>query len=197
MKPDLLFLGVAMTVLMLSANADEHAHHQSPAPATASAAPPTQFSVRLPEVEVIRQDNRRSPLIDELSGDGPIVLAFIYTSCTAVCPVTSQIMAKIQEKLGSNPAGVRLVSISIDPEYDTPARLRDYADKVGAGPFWFHYTGTRTASRKIQRAFDAYFGDKMNHQPAIYVRARQGPSWVRIDGFPTADKVLETMGKRG
>src|SRR5205807_3818977 len=49
-----------------------------------------------------------------------------------------------------------LVSISIDPEEDTPARLREYAQQYAAGPSWQHYTGTAAASVAAQRAFEVY-----------------------------------------
>jgi protein SCO1/2 len=85
------------------------------------------------------------------------------------------------------------VSISIDPEFDTPARLREYARKFGAGPEWQHYGGTLAASREVQRAFGAYRGDKMNHAPVTLVRTAPGKEWVRIDGFASADQLLAEL----
>jgi len=80
------------------------------------------------------------------------------------------------------------MSVSIDPDNDTPARLREYAKRFSAGPQWNHYTGTLAASVALQKAFNAYRGDKMNHQPTTYLRAAPGKPWVRLDGFygPTA-----------
>jgi protein SCO1/2 len=78
------------------------------------------------------------------------------------------------------------VSISIDPEQDTPARLREYAGRFHAGPAWHHYTGTVEASIALQRAFDAYRGDKMSHVPVTFLRAAPGRPWVRIDGFASS-----------
>lgn len=143
----------------------------------------------LPRVDLVRQDGKTVALPDELDDGRPVVLNFIFTTCATVCPVTSQIFAQLQRRLGSDRDRVHLVSISIDPEEDTPARLGEYARKFKAGPQWTHYTGTVQASIAAQRAFDVYRGDKMNHTPVTFLRGAPGRPWVRIDGFATADEL--------
>jgi len=83
-----------------------------------------------------------------------------------------------------------MVSVSIDPEEDTPARLTEYAKRYHAGAQWSFYTGTLQASQLVQRTFDVYRGDKMNHTPVTLFRAAPGQPWVRLDGFATPDMVL-------
>ena len=87
----------------------------------------------------------------------------------------------------------RMVSLSIDPEHDTPARLSAYAQQYGAGPQWSFYTGTVEASIAVQKALDAYRGDKMNHSPLTLLRAAPGTRWVRLDGFATPDELLREV----
>jgi protein SCO1/2 len=99
----------------------------------------------------------------------------------------------VQQRLGDNRDRVHLMSISIDPEQDTPARLREYAKTFHAGPEWHHYTGTLAASQAAQRAFDVYRGNKMDHAPATLVRPSPGAPWVRINGFATADQLLAEL----
>jgi protein SCO1/2 len=98
----------------------------------------------------------------------------------------------LQSELGSERDKVHLVSVSIDPEHDTPARLTAYAKQYQAGPGWQHYTGTVAASIATQRAFDVYRGDKMNHSPVTLFRPAPGKPWVRIEGFVTASELLST-----
>jgi protein SCO1/2 len=172
--------------------ADEHAHHHA-APASAPAASRTTASYSIPDVRLVRQDGAVVNLPAELNDGRPVVLAFIYTSCTTVCPLTSHTLSELQSKLGPDRDRVHLVSISIDPEQDTPARLRDYAKTFNAGPEWQHYTGTRAASETAQRAFDVYRGAKMDHSPATLVRPAPGAPWVRIDGFATAEQLYQEL----
>jgi protein SCO1/2 len=101
----------------------------------------------------------------------------------------SQVLSQAQQRLGAQREQVHIVSISLDPEQDTPARLRDYAKRFKAGPQWRHYTGTVEASIAVQRAFDVYRGDKMNHTPVTFLRAGPGKPWVRIDGYATGEEL--------
>lgn len=138
---------------------------------------------RVPAVDLVRDDGRRVALAAELSQDRLVMLNFVFTTCTAICPVTSQIFAEAQARLSPLAQRLQMVSVSIDPEQDTPARLRDYAKRFGAGPQWRHYTGTPEASIVVQKAFDTWRGDKMNHQPVTLLRAPGATRWVRLEGF--------------
>ena len=170
--------------------ADLHAHHHHPIPAFNRSI----ASYNVPDVDLVRAaDDRRVKLSAELSDNRAVVLSFIYTSCTTVCPLTSATLADLQDKLGAALDHVHLVSISIDPEYDTPERLRDYAVRFGATPAWQHYTGALAASQRAQRAFDVYRGNKMDHAPITFVRPHPGDAWVRLDGFVTADQLMAEL----
>jgi protein SCO1/2 len=143
----------------------------------------------LPKVDLVRDDGRKVSFPAEIDDGQPVVLNFIFTTCTTICPVTSQIFSQLQDRLGDRKDKVHLVSISIDPEQDTPPRLVAYAKKFHAGPQWHHYTGTVEASVALQRAFGAYRGDKMSHLPVTFLRAAPGKPWVRIDGFASASEL--------
>lgn len=145
---------------------------------------------KLSDIRLVRDDGKSVSLPAELNDGRPVFMTFIYTTCTTICPVASQTFAQLQEALGSERSKVHLVSISIDPEQDTPARLREYAKRFGAGPNWQHYTGSVEASIAAQRAFDVYRGDKMNHNPVTLMRATPGHPWLRVDGFATAKELL-------
>ena len=170
---------------------DEHTHHVHAQIAADGNRVVARYQV--PEIELVRDDGTKAEFSAEVNDGRPVVLAFIYTSCTTICPLTSQTLAEVQRKLGADRDRVHLMSITIDPDQDTPERLHAYAQKFHAGPEWQHYTGTLAASQAAQRAFGVFRGDKMNHAPAILVRAAPGTEWVRIDGFPTANEVLAEL----
>ena len=172
-----------------AADADPHAHHhhmmQAPPPVTRRT-----VNYVVPEVTLVRSDGARVNFGHELDDGRPVLLDFIYTTCTTICPVMSQTFAEVQKRLGADAAKVKMVSVSIDPEEDTPARLTEYAKRYQAGPQWTFYTGTVEASVAAQRAFDAYRGDKMNHAPVTFFRSAPGQPWVRLDGFVTPDAIV-------
>ena len=150
----------------------------------------TNMAYEVPDVQLVRDDGKRVSLRREMNDGRVVVLNFIFTDCSSFCPLSSQTLGQFQHRLGADGRNVHLMSISIDPEQDTPARLREYARKFDAGPGWQHYTGTLAASRTAQQAFGAYRGDKMSHTPLTLMRAANGGSWRRIDGFATPDELL-------
>jgi protein SCO1/2 len=151
----------------------------------------------VPALKLVRDDGKQVSLDEELNDGRPVVLNFIYTTCPGICPLASHVFSQLQHQLGSERDHVHLVSISVDPEEDTPARLRQYAKKYSAGPSWQHYTGTVAASVAAQRAFDVYRGDKMGHTPVTLLRTSPGAPWVRFDGFATADMLLQELQPAG
>jgi protein SCO1/2 len=76
---------------------------------------------------------------------------FFFTSCAGVCPMMSSAMSRLQERL-ADMEGVTLVSISVDPERDTPERLRRYADRYEADPArWWFLTGDKADIYRLSR----------------------------------------------
>lgn len=184
-----LALALAPLSTRVIAHSGHHAHHDTSAAKEGYVR--TMAAYTVPDVKLVDADGSAVPLRSKLANEaGPVILNFIFTSCTSVCPVTSATFAQVQAALGLEREATRMVSISIDPEQDTPAALRAYAGKFGAGRQWQMLTGSLDDSIAVQRAFDVYRGDKMNHQPATFLRASPGQPWVRLDGFTSAADIL-------
>jgi protein SCO1/2 len=96
----------------------------------------------LPEVSLIDQHGA-SVSLASLKGK-PVLIDFIYTSCSSTCPTLTAKMAAIAHRLGpALGADVRIVSITLDPEHDTPAELAKYAASHDAnGNGWIFLTGS-------------------------------------------------------
>lgn len=144
----------------------------------------------VPDVMLTNQDGEHVSLRQLLAGSKPVMLNYIFTSCTTICPVLSASFAHTQRKLGDEADQVRLVSISIDPEHDTPARLQDYARRFRAAEGWELLTGSREDIVTVQKAFDAFRGDKMNHIPLTFLHVADDSPWIRLEGFPSADELV-------
>jgi len=151
----------------------------------------TQYTLN--DIKLVRDDGKLVELAAELNDSRPVIVNFIFTSCPGICPLSSQIFSQVQRQTGNNANSVHLVSISIDPENDTPAKLRAYAHQFGAGPGWNHYTGTLSAIIATEKAFGVYGRDKMEHAPVTLVRTTSESNWVRLDGFATADMLIREI----
>jgi protein SCO1/2 len=191
-------LSLGLAPLSMSATAEDHSHHHHhhAMPVEADGYVRTQAAYAVPDVKLVDADGAGVPLRSELAQqDRPVILNFIFTTCGAVCPVMSATFSQVQAALGPERDAVRMLSISIDPEQDTPAALTAYAGKYGAGPQWRMLTGSLDDSIAVQRAFGVYRGDKMNHQPATFLRAAPDQPWVRLDGFASAADILREVGQ--
>lgn len=148
-------------------------------------------SYQVPDVKLVDTSGKEVSLRAALDSDGPVMLNFIFTTCSTICPMLTATFSQVQSQLDAAGEPVKLVSISIDPENDTPAKLREYAQKYHAGPNWKMLTGSLESSIAVQRAFDAYRGDKMNHEPVTYMRPGKGKPWVRLDGLASAGDLMK------
>jgi protein SCO1/2 len=173
--------------------ADPHAHHRHMLESKAYSRSERYYD--LPDLAVVDMNGESSSLLEEISTDQPMMLNFIFTTCTTICPVMSATFAQVQEGLGAGRGQVRMVSISIDPEHDTPERLHAYAARFKAGSQWQFLTGSREDIVAIQKAFDAYRGTKANHVPLTFLRASAGTPWVRLEGLASASDVIREYEK--
>jgi protein SCO1/2 len=155
----------------------------------------TTVQVSVPQLQLVRADGKPVSLAAEVDDGRPVVVNFIFTTCGSICPLMSQVFGQFQSQLGADSNRVHLISISTDPEEDSPSKLRAYAQQFGARPGWDHYTGTLEASQTAQRAFGVYRGDKMSHTPVTLIRAAPGESWTRIDGFVTPQELMQDYRK--
>jgi protein SCO1/2 len=179
-------LGVA-SVSRADEEADEHRHHHhhaaEPGATSPTAVTRSERTYTVPDLQLEDADGSAVALRSLLETDRPVMLDFIYTSCTAVCPLLSEIFAQVQRQLGPDSAKLRMVSISIDPEYDTPRVLRGYAQIYHPGPQWRFLTGKAADVAAVQQAFDAYKANKMDHAPLVFLRASKHSAWIRFDGL--------------
>ncbi len=111
----------------------------------------------LSKLSLVDQDGRRVDLYDDLIRDRTIVMNSFFASCTASCPVMARSFLHLQEKLGDRVGkDVILVSITVDPENDSPEKLKEYAKRIGAKRGWYFLTGSRAevdaALRRIGQA---------------------------------------------
>ncbi|MBL3527696.1 MAG: SCO family protein [gamma proteobacterium endosymbiont of Lamellibrachia anaximandri] len=151
----------------------------------------SEHNYRMPERKLVSMDGQATSLATELEGDKPVMLNFIFTTCTTICPVLSATFSQVRESLGAESRNVTMVSISIDPEYDTPERLNEYARLYGADDQWRFLTGRVEDIIAIEKAFDAYRGTKMSHEPLTFLRADGDSPWVRIEGIASADDIVK------
>ena len=115
-----------------------------------------------PEFALTSQDGAPVQLADFR---GKVVaVTFIFTMCTATCPVLTPMMSFVQDQLGSDfGAKIAFVSITVDPERDTPEVLKEYAQAFGANlAGWSFLTGPPAAIRDVTRRYGVFASKNAN-----------------------------------
>ena len=88
--------------------------------------------------------------------DRPVVVNFIYTRCPDICPLLTAKMAQLQERIPAKDA--LLMSISVDPNHDTPAVLQKYGSQFDAdGERWYFLTGEESQTRAVVQSFQTIY----------------------------------------
>ena len=109
--------------------------------------------LNIPDIELLDQNGRKIHFYTDLVKGKTVVINFIFTTCTTICPPLGATFARVQKELGDK-AGrdVRLISISVDPATDTPERLKAWGAKFRAGEGWTFVTGHKPQVDELLRA---------------------------------------------
>jgi protein SCO1 len=95
-------------------------------------------------VEVKTHDGQTLRFYDDLMKGKIVLINFFFTDCDAICPLMTENLARVQDLLGPRVGKeIFMVSISLQPEHDTPEVLAAYAKTYGAGPGWEFVTGKK------------------------------------------------------
>lgn len=142
-----LFVGLSLIFLLLSILMAWHVRSGSAGAATAGQPLPVLFS--LPEFSLIERSGENVTLAT--LADKVWIADFVFTTCLGPCPVMTKKMAGLQARLAGEP-DVRLVTITVDPNRDTPEVLTEYANRFGADPKrWLFLTGDREAIFRLSK----------------------------------------------
>jgi protein SCO1 len=152
----------------------------------------------VPNVPVVTQDGKTLNFYDDLIKDKIVVLSFIYTSCKDICPLATSRLGEAQEKLADRVGrDIFFYSISIDPESDTPQRLKQYADAFHAGPGWLFLTGLPEDIQTIRYKFGDRRPDLVDHRNDVVLGNGTTGEWQRENALGDLEhfvRAIEDMG---
>jgi protein SCO1 len=159
--------------------------------ATASSASARWGKDYLPNLPVLDQDGNQFNFYDDLIAGKNVVINFIFTTCNDICPLTTARMALVQEKLG-NAVGrdVFMYSISIDPEIDRPAQLKNYAEAFRIAPGWKLLTGKPEDIAVIRHKLGERSKVLKEHRHEMLIGNADSGSWSKDSAFGDIERVV-------
>lgn len=151
-------------------------------------------TVELQDIKLLDQNGKSVQFKTDVIGEHIVVMNFVYTTCTTQCPLNSQLLSHVQKNLSKEEyEKVQLVSLSVDPGTDTPERLKNYAEKIGAGPDWTWLTGHRPEVNQLLNALGVYTPDFKIHPSVVLVGDGKTGNWTRFYGTPDPDQLLSKV----
>jgi cytochrome oxidase Cu insertion factor (SCO1/SenC/PrrC family) len=147
--------------------------------------------MNIPDVELLDQNGRKIHFYSDLVKGQTVVINFIFTTCTTICPPLGATFARVQKELGNK--DVRFISISVDPATDTPERLKAWGAKFHAGPGWTFVTGNKPQVDELLRALGASSARREDHSPTILIGNDTKGAWTRTYGLAKTSEIIRLI----
>lgn len=120
-----------------------------------------------------------------------VVINVMFATCKDSCPVMARNFKHIQDWLGSRlGSDANMISITIDPETDTPSRLKEYAEKNGSRPGWYFLTGSKENVDLLLRKLGLYADRKEDHLNLFLIGNDRTGLWKKAFGMASPDQLL-------
>jgi protein SCO1/2 len=146
------------------------------------------------DVELVDQDGHTHRLYSDLLQGKTVVVEAFFTTCAGACPVMGQKLAALQDWLGDRLGkDAYLLSISVDPQTDTPARLKQYAQQLGAKPGWFFLTGRKDNVDWALYKLGDYVEDKQDHSNLLILGNEATGLWKKVFGLAPAQELIHSL----
>ena len=155
---------------------------------------PTAAAKYFGDVELIDQDGRTVRFYSDVLKGKTVVVNALFTTCTNVCPPISRNFERIQEALGERfGKDVFLVSITVDPENDTPEKLKAYAEKFHARAGWSFLTGKKENIDQALYKLGQYVQDKNSHKTIVIIGNEATGLWKKAFGLARAEELIKLV----
>jgi cytochrome oxidase Cu insertion factor (SCO1/SenC/PrrC family) len=152
---------------------------------------PVAAQVTVPDVQVVTQNGERLHFNSELLKGRVAIVTGFFTSCTSMCPITQESLAHVAKLLGPRLGkDVIIVSLSVDPENDTPARMKAWAEKFNIGPGWTLASGNKADVQLLLKSLGLAVDLPQRHQSLLMIGGANS-GWVRISSWAPAEKLAK------
>ena len=134
------------------------------------------------ERKLVSQRGEELAFYSDVLRDKVVVINFIFTQCTDSCPTETARLAEVQSLLGTRVGhDVSLISLSVDPQHDTPPVLREYAERFGARDGWLFLTGSKENVDDVLRRLGQLTQTRDSHTTLFILGNVATAHWIKLD----------------
>ena len=152
---------------------------------------PAPVALPVPDIEVVNQNGRHVRFNSQVVDGRIAIVTGFFTNCSAMCPFTQEKLAQVARLLGPRMGkDVVIVSVSVDAENDTPARMKDWGEKFHIGPGWTLLSGKRAEVDTLLKSLGLFVELRQRHQSALMI-GNTATGWVRISSWTASEKLAK------
>ena len=148
------------------------------------------------DMKVVDHEGRTQRLYSDLIRGKTVVVSCFFSTCTGICPPMNSNLLEIQtafrDRMGED---LYFVSITVDPETDTPERLGTFAEGLKAAPGWSFVTGTKEQVGNALYKFGLYTDVKENHKGLFLIGNDRTGLWEKAMGLGQADDLIAIVDR--
>lgn len=198
MKPNLIVATLVIMFLATIGIAQDQPPAQKPKPpepaslAKVNSSSPAEryFS----DVELLDQDGQKLRFYTDVLKNKVVIINTFFTTCTNICPPMNRNFEKIQEALGDRLGkDAFLISITVDPQTDTPTRLKEYSRRFHARPGWLFLTGSKENVDWALYKLGQYVETKDNHTSIFIIGNEPKGLWKKAFGLAKSDELIRIV----
>ena len=146
------------------------------------------------DVELIDQDGHKLKFYTDVLKNKVVAINTFFTTCTSICPPMNRNFEKMQDALGDRLGkDVFLVSISVDPQTDTPTRLKEYGKRFHAKPGWLFLTGKKENVDWALYKLGQYVESKDEHTSIFIIGNEPKGLWKKAMGLAKAEELIQIL----
>ena len=167
-------------------------------PAKEASAEPKSFAMgkmeNIPNTDLINQDGKKVKFYDLIKGK-VVAINFIFTTCKTICPVMGANFTGLKKIMADKVKSGELLmlSVSIDPDNDTPERLKAWSKKFNAGTGWTLVTGKKEDVFGLLKRLEVFSAVKEEHAPIVLLGKEGSNDWVRANGLSDPKQLAKTL----
>jgi protein SCO1 len=151
--------------------------------------PSSTVELSVPDVQVVNQLGEHVRFNSDVVRGRVAVITSFLTNCSAYCPITQEKLAKLGKVLGDKMGReVVFISVSVDPENDTPEHMKEWGEKFHVGPGWSLLSGKKEDVETLLKALGLYVAIPQRHQSALLI-GNQKSGWSRVSSWSTTEKL--------
>ena len=149
------------------------------------------------DIPLVTQDGESLRFYNDLLKNKVVIIHSFFSSCKSSCPVSMRLMAGIQERFNEKMGKeLHILSISLDPETDTPLKLKNYAEELDVGPGWQLLSGDKQNVDLALNKIGHYVADIDSHKNTIIIGNEATGLWKKaflMSSSEALDKVIRSV----